>query len=64
MVSAIRRGAVSALVAISIGAVLSGEPSALPDFARMRDEAVQIASELPAAEWATIEVREFGPCFA
>lgn len=29
-----------------------------------RDEAVQIASELPAAEWATIEVREFGPCFA
>jgi len=29
-----------------------------------RDEAVAIASELPAAEWATIEVREFGPCFA
>lgn len=29
-----------------------------------RDEAVSIASELPAAEWATIEVREFGPCFA
>lgn len=29
-----------------------------------RDEAVQIASELPAAEWATVEVREFGPCFA
>ena len=29
-----------------------------------REEAVAIASELPAAEWATIEVREFGPCFA
>lgn len=29
-----------------------------------RDEAVAIASEVPAAEWATIEVREFGPCFA
>ncbi len=29
-----------------------------------RDEAVAIACELPAAEWATIEVREFGPCFA
>ena len=27
-------------------------------------EAVAIASEVPAAEWATIEVREFGPCFA
>ena len=29
-----------------------------------RDEAVAIAREVPAAEWATIEVREFGPCFA
>ena len=28
-----------------------------------RDEAVAIASEIPAAEWATVEVREFGPCF-
>ena len=28
-----------------------------------RDEAVAIAGECPAAEWATIEVREFGPCF-
>jgi hypothetical protein len=29
-----------------------------------RDEAVAIASRVPAAEWATVEVREFGPCFA
>jgi hypothetical protein len=29
-----------------------------------RDEAVAIASEVPAAEWATIEVRECGPCYA
>ncbi len=29
-----------------------------------RDEAVAIASEAPAAQWATVEVREFGPCFA
>jgi hypothetical protein len=28
-----------------------------------REEAVAIASEVPAAQWATIEVREFGPCF-
>jgi hypothetical protein len=28
------------------------------------EEAVAIAGEVPAAEWATIEVREFGPCFA
>jgi hypothetical protein len=27
-------------------------------------QAVEIASECPAAEWATVEVREFGPCFA
>ncbi len=29
-----------------------------------RDEALAIAAELPAAEWATVEVRELGPCFA
>lgn len=28
-----------------------------------RDEAVAIAQACPAAEWATIEVRETGPCF-
>ena len=28
-----------------------------------RDEAIAIAAEIPAAEWATVEVREFGPCF-
>jgi hypothetical protein len=28
-----------------------------------RDEAVAIARECPAAEWATIEVREVAPCF-
>ena len=28
-----------------------------------RDEAVAIAAECPAAEWATIEVRAVGPCF-
>ena len=28
-----------------------------------RDEAVAIAAQIPAAEWATVEVREFGPCF-
>ena len=28
-----------------------------------REEAVAIASELPAAEWATVEVRELGPCY-
>jgi hypothetical protein len=26
-------------------------------------QAVEIAGECPAAEWATVEVREFGPCF-
>ena len=26
-------------------------------------EAVAIAAECPAAQWATVEVREFGPCF-
>lgn len=28
-----------------------------------RDEALAIAAECPAAQWATVEVREFGPCF-
>jgi hypothetical protein len=28
-----------------------------------REEAVAIAAECPAAQWATVEVREFGPCF-
>ncbi len=28
-----------------------------------RDEAVEIAAGIPAAAWATVEVREFGPCF-
>lgn len=26
-------------------------------------EAVEIAAACPAAEWATVEVRELGPCF-
>jgi hypothetical protein len=29
-----------------------------------REQALQIARECPAAQWATIEVRELGPCFA
>lgn len=28
-----------------------------------RDEAVAIAQQCPAAQWATVEVRELGPCF-
>ena len=28
-----------------------------------RDEAVAIARECPAAEWATVEVRATGPCY-
>lgn len=28
-----------------------------------RDEAIAIASRCPAAQWATVEVREVGPCF-
>ena len=28
-----------------------------------REEAVAIASECPATEWATVEVREIGPCW-
>jgi hypothetical protein len=27
-----------------------------------KDEAIAIAAECPAAEWATVEVREVGPC--
>jgi hypothetical protein len=27
-----------------------------------KDEAVAIAAECPAAEWASVEVREVGPC--
>jgi hypothetical protein len=29
-----------------------------------RQQALEIARECPAAQWATIEVRELGPCFA
>lgn len=29
-----------------------------------REQALAIAQECPAAQWATIEVRELGPCFA
>jgi len=29
-----------------------------------REQAIAIARECPAAQWATIEVRELGPCFA
>jgi hypothetical protein len=28
-----------------------------------REEALAIARDCPAAEWATVEVRETGPCF-
>ena len=28
-----------------------------------RERAIEIAQQCPAAEWATIEVRELGPCF-
>jgi len=28
-----------------------------------RDEAVAIAKQCPAAEWATVEVRAVGPCY-
>jgi hypothetical protein len=31
---------------------------------KTRDEAVSIAAECPAAEWATVEVRSLGPCFS
>jgi hypothetical protein len=30
---------------------------------KTREEAVAVARTCPAAEWATIEVRETGPCF-
>lgn len=30
---------------------------------KTRDEAVAIASQCPAAEWATVEVRSLGPCY-
>jgi hypothetical protein len=30
---------------------------------KSREEALAIAAECPAAEWATVEVRETGPCF-
>jgi hypothetical protein len=30
---------------------------------RSYDEALAIAAQCPAAEWATVEVRETGPCF-
>jgi len=29
-----------------------------------RDEALALAGECPAAQWATVEVREVGPCYA
>ena len=29
-----------------------------------REQALEIARACPAAQWATIEVRELGPCFA
>ena len=29
-----------------------------------REQAITIASECPAAQWATVEVRELGPCHA
>jgi hypothetical protein len=28
-----------------------------------RDEALALAAECPAAQWATVEVRETGPCY-
>jgi hypothetical protein len=28
-----------------------------------REQAIEIAQKCPAAEWATVEVRELGPCF-
>jgi hypothetical protein len=30
---------------------------------RTREEAVAIAAECPAAEWATVEVRAYGACY-
>jgi len=31
---------------------------------KTREEAIEIARQCPAAQWATVEVRELGPCFA
>jgi hypothetical protein len=28
-----------------------------------REQAIEIARQCPAAQWATVEVRELGPCF-
>ena len=28
-----------------------------------REQAIAIAAECPAAQWATVEVRELGPCY-
>jgi hypothetical protein len=28
-----------------------------------REQALELAGECPAAEWATVEVREVGPCY-
>jgi hypothetical protein len=30
---------------------------------RCEEQAIAVAGECPAAKWATIEVRELGPCF-
>ena len=30
---------------------------------KTRDEALALAFECPAAQWATVEVRELGPCY-
>ena len=30
---------------------------------KTREEAIAIATECPAAEWSTVEVREVGPCW-
>jgi hypothetical protein len=29
-----------------------------------REQAIALALECPAASWATVEVRELGPCFS
>jgi hypothetical protein len=28
-----------------------------------REQAIAIAAQCPAAQWATVEVRELGPCY-
>jgi hypothetical protein len=30
---------------------------------KTREEAVELATQCPAAEWSTVEVRQSGPCF-